>query len=150
MLCSSVEGGMRSLAAAPDGPATRPRLSASAASMISRSLGGSPFSTGCTRRDKPLRIVLVHIGVNGPRLRPEVARLAKDERADLVVCGHSHVPFIGVDKGLTVFNPGSIGPRRFSLPIVLGTIDIAPGGVRLAHVDVETGHAWVPPPMGTA
>jgi uncharacterized protein len=92
-----------------------------------------------------LRILLIHIAVAGPRIRAEVARRARTAGASLVVCGHSHVPFIGVDKGLTVFNPGSIGPRRFSLPIVLGTIDIAPGGVRLAHVDVETGRAWLPP-----
>jgi hypothetical protein len=93
-----------------------------------------------------LRILLIHIAVAGPRLRVEVARRAKAAGASLVVCGHSHVPFIGVDKGLTVMNPGSIGPRRFSLPIVLGTIDVAPKGVRLAHVDVETGRAWTPPP----
>jgi hypothetical protein len=44
-----------------------------------------------------------------------------------------------------VFNPGSIGPRRFALPIVFGTIDIAQSGVRLAHVDCETGERWMPP-----
>jgi len=38
---SSVDGGILSLAAAPDGPETRPLVSASAASMISRSLRGS-------------------------------------------------------------------------------------------------------------
>ena len=92
-----------------------------------------------------LRILLTHIAVNGPRLRPEVARMAKAERASLVVCGHSHVPFIGVDRGLTVFNPGSIGPRRFQLPIVLGRIDISPAGVKLAHIDAETGRDWMPP-----
>jgi putative phosphoesterase len=94
-----------------------------------------------------LRILLIHIAVAGPRIRVEVARRARAAGASLVVCGHSHVPFIGSDKGLTVFNPGSIGPRRFSLPIVFGTIDIAPAGVRLAHVDVETGRAWAPPAM---
>ena len=92
-----------------------------------------------------LRILLTHIAVAGPRLRAEVAKRARAAGATLVVCGHSHVPFIGADKGITVFNPGSIGPRRFSLPIVFGTIDIAPGGVKLAHVDVETGRAWAPP-----
>jgi putative phosphoesterase len=92
-----------------------------------------------------LRILLTHIAVNGPRIRADVARLARAERARLVVCGHSHVPFIGEDKGLTVFNPGSIGPRRFQLPIVFGTIDITPAGVRLAHVSCETGAAWLPP-----
>jgi putative phosphoesterase len=92
-----------------------------------------------------LRILLIHIAVAGPRIRAEVAARARRAGASLVVCGHSHVPFIGMDRGLTVFNPGSIGPRRFSLPIVLGTIDIAPAGVRLGHVDVETGRAWTPP-----
>lgn len=92
-----------------------------------------------------LRIYLTHIAVAGPRLRGDVARAARAERAQLVVCGHSHVPFIGRDRELTVFNPGSIGPRRFHLPIVFGTIAITPQGVRLAHVDCETGQVWLPP-----
>jgi len=95
--------------------------------------------------DRRLRIFLIHIAVNGPRLRADVAGMARAERASLVVCGHSHVPFIGRDRELTVFNPGSIGPRRFHLPIVFGTIAVAPSGVRLAHVDCETGRAWTPP-----
>jgi putative phosphoesterase len=92
-----------------------------------------------------LRILLVHIAVYGPKLRAEVARVAQKERAGLVVCGHSHVPFIGRDRGLGVFNPGSIGPRRFQLPIVLGTVDIDSTGVRLQHIDCETGKTWLPP-----
>jgi uncharacterized protein len=44
-----------------------------------------------------------------------------------------------------VFNPGSIGPRRFHLPIVFGTIAITPRGVRLAHIDCQTGQPWSPP-----
>jgi predicted phosphodiesterase len=31
---------------------------------------------------------------------------------------HSHVPFIGADRAITMFNPGSVGPRRLMLPIV--------------------------------
>lgn len=94
---------------------------------------------------RALRILLTHIAVIGPRLRPDVARRARAERAALVVCGHSHVPFIGQDHDLLVFNPGSIGPRRFHLPIVLGTIDIGPAGFRLRHVDCATGAVWLPP-----
>jgi hypothetical protein len=52
---------------------------------------------------------------------------------------------MGRDGGLTVFNPGSIGPRRFHLPIVFGTIDVTPKGVSLAHHDCETGARWMPP-----
>jgi putative phosphoesterase len=92
-----------------------------------------------------LRILVVHIGVYGPKLRTEVVRLAQTERAQLVVCGHSHVPFIGIDRGFTIFNPGSCGPRRFTLPIVFGTIDLTATGVKLAHVNCETGAAWMPP-----
>jgi len=95
--------------------------------------------------DRTLRILMVHIAVYGPRLRADIARLARAERASLVVCGHSHVPFIGEDRGLTMFNPGSIGPRRFHLPIVFGTIDVSPRGVRLAHIACETGDVWLPP-----
>jgi uncharacterized protein len=94
---------------------------------------------------RPLRILLTHIAVYGPKLRATVARMAKAEDAQLVVCGHSHVPFIGSDRGLAVFNPGSIGPRRFTLPIVLGRIDLTPAGFTLAHVDAASGHTWMPP-----
>ena len=92
-----------------------------------------------------LRILVVHIGIAGTRLRAEVARLARAEHANLVICGHSHVPFIGKERDLAVFNPGSIGPRRFTLPIVFGMIDITPAGVKLAHIDCETGRVWLPP-----
>ena len=93
----------------------------------------------------PLRILLTHIAVYGPKLRTPVARVAQAEGATLIICGHSHVPFIGVDRGITMFNPGSIGPRRFMLPIVFGMVDVTPSGVKLAHVDVETGARWLPP-----
>ena len=76
-----------------------------------------------------LSILLLHIAVFGPKLRADVAKRARDRGASLVVCGHSHVPFIGRDKGLVVFNPGSIGPKRFHLPIVFGVIDVSPRGV---------------------
>src|SRR5258705_13830742 len=52
--------------------------------------------------DLRLRILVVHIGVNGPRLRGDVAKMARAERATLVVCGHSHVPFIGQERDLAV------------------------------------------------
>ena len=91
-----------------------------------------------------LRVLLTHIAVYGPKLRAEVARQAREHAADLVICGHSHVPFIGRDKGLVVFNPGSIGPRRFQLPIVFGVLRVGPGGISMRHVSCETGETWLP------
>jgi putative phosphoesterase len=91
-----------------------------------------------------LRILLTHMAVYGPKLRADVARLASVEDASLVVCGHSHVPFAGVDRGVTVFNPGSVGPRRFRLPITLGAIDLGADRVSVRHIDCETGLPWRP------
>jgi len=91
-----------------------------------------------------INILLTHVAVYGPKLRADVARVARAEGASLVVCGHSHVPFAAHDKGVTVFNPGSVGPRRFHLPIVLGVIDVSADDVSVRHVDCETGLAWKP------
>ena len=91
-----------------------------------------------------LKLLLIHIAVYGPKLRAEVARLATTHQARLVVCGHSHVPFMGRDKGITLFNPGSIGPRRFNLPITLGVLQVGTSGISLRHVSCETGQTWLP------
>lgn len=93
-------------------------------------------------RSTLIKILLVHIAVYGTKLRKDVASLARSVDATLVVCGHSHVPFATHDRGITVFNPGSIGPRRFTLPIVFGVIDVSPKDVSVRHVDCETGLLW--------
>jgi uncharacterized protein len=93
---------------------------------------------------RALKVFLTHIAVYGPKLHGEVARSAATHGAGVVICGHSHVPFLGRDKGLIVFNPGSIGPRRFTLPITLGVIRFAPSGISLRHVSCETGETWLP------
>ncbi|HEY1585618.1 MAG TPA: metallophosphoesterase family protein [Polyangia bacterium] len=41
----------------------------------------------------------------------------------VVIAGHSHRPRNEVVGGVLYFNPGSAGPRRFSLPISIGRID---------------------------
>lgn len=91
-----------------------------------------------------LKLLLTHIAVYGPKLRAEVARQANACAARIVLCGHSHVPFLGRDKGIVVFNPGSIGPRRFQLPITLGVLLVSTRGISLRHVSCETGETWLP------
>lgn len=91
-----------------------------------------------------LTLLLTHIALGGPKIRADAARLARAQKASLIVCGHSHVPFAGVDRGLTVFNPGSIGPRRFTLPILFGVLELTRQGMQVRHVDCETGQRWEP------
>jgi putative phosphoesterase len=57
-------------------------------------------------------------------LKPEAAGVAA------VIYGHSHQPLIEWRNGVLYFNPGSAGPRRFSLPITVGRIEIVNGELR--------------------
>jgi putative phosphoesterase len=92
-----------------------------------------------------LKIFAAHVGVYGSKLRAEVARTARNVGAQLVICGHSHVPFIGNDRGIIVFNPGSMGPQRNGLPIVFGVLTLCVDDYRLHHIDCQTGKKWEPP-----
>jgi uncharacterized protein len=66
-----------------------------------------------------LSIGEVRIGVVHDR-----ADLARFHRNDVqaVISGHSHVPRIEERDGMLFVNPGSAGPRRFSLPVSVGEI----------------------------
>jgi hypothetical protein len=44
-----------------------------------------------------------------------------------VIFGHSHKPEFYFEDGVLYFNPGSAGPKRFSLPITVGRIRIEGG-----------------------
>lgn len=46
-----------------------------------------------------------------------------------VVSGHSHQPLIERVKDVLYFNPGSAGPRRFSLPVSVGFLEIRNGKI---------------------
>jgi hypothetical protein len=47
----------------------------------------------------------------------------------VVVSGHSHRPSVERRDGILFVNPGSAGPRRFSLPISLGELTVVDGAV---------------------
>lgn len=48
-------------------------------------------------------------------------------RADVVVAGHSHKPRIDEVARTLFVNPGSAGPRRFTLPVSVAYLDVADG-----------------------
>ncbi|MBK3759867.1 metallophosphoesterase family protein [Stutzerimonas frequens] len=43
---------------------------------------------------------------------------------DVVIAGHSHKPKVERRDGVLYVNPGSAGPRRFSLPISLALLEL--------------------------
>ena len=48
----------------------------------------------------------------------------------VVVSGHSHKPVINERDGVLYVNPGSAGPRRFTLPLAMGELKISGDKVR--------------------
>ncbi|SEP50675.1 hypothetical protein SAMN02990966_07718 [Rhodospirillales bacterium URHD0017] len=57
---------------------------------------------------------------------------------DVVVSGHSHQPKIETVDGVVYLNPGSAGPRRFSLPIALATLDLGGKALRPCIVSLDS------------
>ena len=62
-------------------------------------------------------------------LDPKTAGLAA------VISGHTHRPVAELRNGVLYLNPGSAGPRRFTLPVTVARLRVA--GDRLSHEIVE-------------
>jgi putative phosphoesterase len=55
----------------------------------------------------------------------------------VVIYGHSHRPKMEERDGVLYFNPGSAGPRRFSLPVTVGRLTMTDGIVRAKLVELK-------------
>lgn len=56
-----------------------------------------------------------------------------------VIYGHSHKPALETKGDVLYLNPGSAGPRRFSLPITVAKISLAEdGSLQATHVSLES------------
>src|SRR5262249_10414642 len=69
-----------------------------------------------------ISIYVLHI-LQDMDLKPEAAGFAA------VIYGHSHKPHRETKNGVLHFNPGSAGPRRFSLPVSVGRLKVSDGTV---------------------
>ncbi|MGA2046401.1 MAG: metallophosphoesterase family protein [Terracidiphilus sp.] len=72
-------------------------------------------------------IYMLH-DLNTLHLDPAAAKFAA------VLYGHTHVPMFYKRKGVLYFNPGSCGPRRFQLPVTVGTLTFEESGEMEAKV----------------
>jgi len=52
-----------------------------------------------------------------------------DAEVHCVISGHTHDPLIEEKNGVLYLNPGSAGPRRFSLPVTLARIEVTEHGL---------------------
>jgi len=55
----------------------------------------------------------------------------------VVISGHTHQPKLEERGGVLYLNPGSVGPRRFRLPVACAWLHISNGGITAEPVTLE-------------
>jgi uncharacterized protein len=68
----------------------------------------------------------------------DIAALDLDPKAAgfaAVISGHSHRPSAELREGILYLNPGSAGPRRFTLPVAVARLEVS--GRHVAHEIIE-------------
>lgn len=84
-----------------------------------------------------LTALVVH-DLHGPeRPRPPGRPPLGRRDPELVIHGHSHKPGARLEGGTLYVNPGSAGPRRFSLPRTAALLSVRERTVLLAFFDLE-------------
>jgi hypothetical protein len=76
---------------------------------------------------------LIHVlhDLNRLKCDPEL------EGFHLVINGHTHQPLLHTVDGVLYLNPGSAGPRRFSLPISLARVELNKERIYARHFDLD-------------
>jgi hypothetical protein len=82
------------------------------------------------------RIAIRHILYEGGRLTEEGAAFLDQARPDLCIFGHTHKPAAIWREGTLLFNPGSAGPKRFSLPRSLGLLTLTDDEMVPQHIQL--------------
>ena len=89
----------------------------------------SGFPRSCVIRRAGVTIGIRHILFERGMLTVEARAWLDKEQPDVCVFGHSHRPTIEHYGPTLLFNPGSAGPQRFSLPRGIGMLTIVGGRI---------------------
>jgi putative phosphoesterase len=71
------------------------------------------------------------------KLNAAQQRLIEQRMPDVVVFGHSHQAYSERWRGTLLFNPGSAGPKRFSLPRTVGFLELHGDSISSRIVTLE-------------
>jgi putative phosphoesterase len=92
-----------------------------------------------------LRVAIRHILYEGGKLTKEGRAFLEREQLDICIFGHTHKPKIEWFGKTLLFNPGSAGPKRFTLPRCLGILVLARQGAIPEHILLDDRQAKVTP-----
>ncbi|WP_373048516.1 metallophosphoesterase family protein [Vulgatibacter sp.] len=84
-----------------------------------------------------LSVLVIHELGKPEKLLPAARQAIEQAAPQLVIYGHSHKPAIEVRDGRLYVNPGSCGPRRFSLPRSIAILDLRRNRARVELLDLE-------------
>jgi putative phosphoesterase len=94
----------------------------------------SGFPRECVVGIAGRRIALYHRLYEGGRMTTEGRAFLDRAEADICVFGHTHKPTTERLDGMLLFNPGSAGPKRFTLPRGLGLLMLYRDIVEPVHI----------------
>ncbi|MGS0643637.1 metallophosphoesterase family protein [Xanthomonas oryzae] len=100
--------------------------------VIAGNIDDKPWAAGLPQTlDVQIDGVRIHVLHDLKTLAPQV-------QADVIISGHSHKPLVHTRAGVLYINPGSAGPRRFSLPTSVAMLWLGDGAPRaqLQHLAV--------------
>ena len=63
-------------------------------------------------------------------------RIIERHMPDAVIFGHSHKAYSGTWRGTLLFNPGSAGPKRFSLPRSVGLLELSEDDITTRIIEI--------------
>ncbi len=75
------------------------------------------------------RFLIRHIGSTVETAPPDLTRLLELRKIRVFVFGHSHKKYTAYLGQTLFFNPGAAGPRRFSLPLSVATMELESGTI---------------------
>jgi putative phosphoesterase len=82
---------------------------------------------------------IVEVGNHILYIIHNLAELTLDPSAagfGVILSGHSHRPFVEDRNGVLFVNPGSAGPRRFSLPVAVALLMLGPGSCNARIIEL--------------
>ncbi len=78
-----------------------------------------------------------HIFATVEKMTQAQQRIIERHMPDVVIFGHSHSAYSDSWRGTLLFNPGSAGPKRFSLPRSVGLLELDEDSITPHIINLE-------------
>lgn len=95
------------------------------------------FPTERVERLDGRQVMIRHIFGELHQLSRADKQFLEQSQPDILIFGHSHRPYHQMLGRTMLFNPGSAGPRRFSLPRTVGMLKLRHSGCKVEIINLD-------------